>query len=240
MYAQYGRGQNIPPTSVFDVKNAQVGTLPKPILTDTVQFGSVWKSRRATFDVDVFHINFQSDYSSTFDATTGDTLYFLNGKSITKGVEIESTILVGRGVAAYLNGTVGSAKYTDTHLWVQNAPSDTETIGLTYNVSSWNLGLFSKRVGGLWNDNASLHQAVKISPFDITNLFLNYTLRGSSRLAQSRIRLAINNLTNSHAITAVSPASTKSNLPADGDLLTLMSGRSVSMAFTVGFSPKRL
>jgi hypothetical protein len=56
VYGQYGNGQNIPPTSVFDVQGALVATLPKPILTDTVQFGSVWKSRRATLDVDVYHI----------------------------------------------------------------------------------------------------------------------------------------------------------------------------------------
>ena len=154
MYGQSGRGQNIPPTSVFDVKNAQVGTLPKPILADTVQFGSVWKSRRATLDVDFYHINFQSDYSSTFDAVTGDTLYFLNGESVTQGVEAESTILVGGGVAVYLNATKGTAKYTDSDLWVQNAPSDTETIGLTYNLGNWNVGLFSKRVGEMYNDNA--------------------------------------------------------------------------------------
>src|SRR5205085_854066 len=46
-YAQYGKGQNIPPTSVFDVKGAQVVTVPEPVLTDTVQFGSDWKSARA-------------------------------------------------------------------------------------------------------------------------------------------------------------------------------------------------
>jgi hypothetical protein len=61
---------------------------------------------------------------------------------------------------------------------------------------------------------------------------------GSSKLAQSRIRLAINNLTDSHAITAVGAASSKSNLPAAGDLLTMMAGRSVSVGFTVGFSPR--
>jgi len=238
MYAQYGKGQNIPPTSVFDVQNARVGTLPKPILTDTVQVGSVWKSHRATLDVDFYHINFQSDYSSTFDAITGDTLYFLNGESVTQGVEAESTILVGGGVAVYVNATKGSAKYTDSDLWVQNAPSDTETIGLTYNLGSWNVGFFSKRVGLMYNDNGSLHQAVPIDPFNITNLFFNYTVRGSSKLSQSRIRLAFNNLTNSHAITGVSPASTKSNAPSAGDILTLMAGRSVSAAFTVGFSPR--
>jgi len=239
MYAQYGRGQNIPPTSVFDVKNAQVGTLPRPILTDTVQVGSVWKSRRATLDVDFYRINFQSDYSSTFDTTTGDTIYFLNGESVTQGVEAESTILVGRGVALYLNATRGTAKYTDSHLWVQNAPSDTETIGVTYNLGSWNVGLFSKRIGDMWNDNGSAHQAIPIDPFDITNLFVNYTVRGSSRLAQSRIRFAVNNLTDSHAITAVTAASARSNAPNAADVLTLMSGRSVTVAFTVGLSAKR-
>src|SRR5262249_20015865 len=56
VYGQYGKGQNIPPSSYFDVKGALVTTLPKPLLTDTYQFGSVWKSNRATLDVDVYHI----------------------------------------------------------------------------------------------------------------------------------------------------------------------------------------
>jgi iron complex outermembrane receptor protein len=238
MYAQYGQGQNIPPSSVFDVKNAQVGVLPKPILTDTYQVGSVWKSHRATLDVDYYHIKYQSDYSATFNAVTGDTIYFLNGESITQGVEAESTILVGGGLAVYLNATKGSAKYTDSDLWVQNAPANTETLGLTYNRGSWNIGFFSKRVGSMYNDNSSLHQAIPIDPFNITNLFFNYTVRGSSKLSQSRIRLAVNNLTDSHSITAVSAASAKSNAAAPGDVLTLMAGRSVSAAFTVGVSFK--
>jgi iron complex outermembrane receptor protein len=238
MYAQYGKGQNIPPSKVFDVKNAQVSTTPKPILTDTVQFGSVWKSHRATLDVDYYHINFQSDYSATFDPIVNDTVYFLNGESITQGLEAESTILLGGGTAVYLNLTKGSAKYTDSDLWVQNAPGDTETIGLTYNRGSWNIGFFSKRIGQMYNDNSSLHQAIGIDPFNLTNLFFNYTVGGSSRLAQSRIRLAINNLTDSHAITAVSAASSKSNLSAPGDILTMMAGRSVSVGFTIGVSPK--
>jgi iron complex outermembrane recepter protein len=239
MYGQWGKGQNIPPSSVFDVKNAQVGVLPNPILTNTFQAGSVWKSHRATLDVDYYHINFQSDYSSTIDPATGDTQYFLNGESITQGVEAESTILVGGGVAVYLNATKGQAKYTGSDLWVQNAPRDTETIGLTYNLGSWNVGFFSKRVGQMYNDNGNVHQAVAIDPFNITNLFFNYTVRGSSRLSQSRIRLAVNNLTDSHAVTGVTPASTTSSAAAAGDVLTLMAGRSVSMAFTIGVKARQ-
>jgi iron complex outermembrane receptor protein len=91
----------------------------------------------------------------------------------------------------------------------------------------------------MYNDNATLHQAIPIDPFNITNLFFNYTVRGASRLSQSRIRLAINNLTDSHAITAVSPASAKSNAASPDDVLTLMAGRSVSIAFTIGVNTKR-
>jgi iron complex outermembrane receptor protein len=238
VYAQYGKGQNIPPTSIFDVQGALVATVPKPILSDTIQLGSVWKSDRATLDVDFYRIKLQNDYQSVFDPASGATFYTLPGDTVTKGIEAESTILVGGGLAVYLNGTAGTSKYTDSGLWVQNAPSDTETIGLTYNFGSWNLGFFNKRVGKMYNNNGSIRQAVAIDPFDITNLFVNYTLGGSSKFSRTRLRFAVNNLTDSHAITGISPASTKSNAPAAGDVLTLMAGRSVSVSMTVGFSPR--
>ena len=241
MYAQYGKGQLIPPTSIFDVTGAQVAVLPRPTLTDTVQFGSVWKSSRATLDVDVYHIVYQNDYSSATDAITGDTNWYANGKATTKGFEAESTILVGGGLAVYLNGTAGSAKYDDTGLWAQNTPKDTETIGLTYNQGNWNFGLFNKRVGRLYNDNGDVHQAFTIDSFNITNLFFNYTLRGTSRLSQSRIRFAVNNLTDSHALTGVPTGGTATSTTANpnaGDLLTVMPGRSVSVSFTVGFATR--
>jgi iron complex outermembrane receptor protein len=238
-YGQYGKGQNIPPTSYFDVKNALVPILPKPLITDTYQVGSVWKSRRATLDVDVYYIKFQNGYTSVLDVASGSTFYTLTGTSVTKGFEAESTILVGGGLAVYLNGTTGSAKYFSSDLWLANTPKDTETIGITFNKGSWNVGFFNKRIGQQWNDNGSdIHQAVPTDPFNITNLFINYALRGASKFSRSRIRLAINNLTDSHAITAISPASKKSNLPAPGDVLTLMPGRSVSLGMTFGFSPR--
>ena len=223
VYGQYGKGQNIPPTSIFDVKGAQVATPPKPILTDTVQFGSVWKSSRATLDMDYYHINFQNDYSSTTDPVSGETVYFLTSDSTTQGVEAESTILVGGGFAVYLNGT--RDRQVQRHgLWVQNAPNDTETIGLTYNRGSWNVGLFNKRVGQMCNDNGAAHQAVAIDPFNITNVFVNYQLRGSSQFA-----------VHAHPLRGEQPHRQPRDYrrdagvrqlepPAPGDILTLMSG----------------
>ncbi|MEO8481977.1 MAG: TonB-dependent receptor [Acidobacteriota bacterium] len=240
-YAQYGKGQLIPPTSIFDVTGAQVATLPNPTLTDTVQVGTVWKSKRATLDMDVFHIGFQNDYSSAVDPVSGMTNYFSNGTARTQGFEAESTILIGGGLALYMNGTVGSARYASTNEWVQNTPKDTETLGLTFNRGSWNLGFFSKRVGQRYNDNGAVHQAFRLDPFTVANLFFNYTLKGSSMFSQSRIRLAVNNLTDNQSITAIpkggSAASTTAN-PNAGDLLNPLAGRSVSLSLTVGLSRK--
>ncbi|HEX6896984.1 MAG TPA: hypothetical protein VF146_17015 [Bryobacteraceae bacterium] len=47
-------------------------------------------------------------------------------------------------------------------------------------------GIFNKRVGTMYNDNSNIkagpiNQAVAIDPFNVTNLFLNYTIRGESR-----------------------------------------------------------
>ena len=55
---------------------------------------------------------------------------------------------------------------------------------MTFNRGSWNLGLFNKRVGEMWQDNGADHQAVAIDPFNITNVFVNYQLRGLSQLPE--------------------------------------------------------
>jgi len=236
VYGQFATGSSIPPSSVFDVKNAKVAVLPKPVQTKTFQYGSVWKSGRATLDLDTYFIKFDNGYSSSPDAS-GEPVYYLTGTSKTKGVEAESTIYLGAGISAYLNGTLGSAKYSSTGLWVQNAPRNTETVGLSYQQRNWDLGFFNKRIGRMYNDNGSINQAVAIDPFNITNLYFNYTLKSLSEFSQTRIKLTINNLFDKHSIVGVKPAATTSNLPAGGDILTLLAARSVSLSLTFGFSP---
>ena len=238
-YGQYATGNVIPPSSVFDVKNGLVAVVPKPTGTRTFQFGSVLRFNRLTMDADAYFIRAENPYSSSPDPTTGEPVYFAAGNTVSKGVEAETNLLLGRGFNLYLNGTAGTAKYSDTHLWVQNSPRDTETVGLTYMRRAWDIGFFNKRVGQLYNDNGGTNQAVKIDPFNITNLFFNYSLRESSRFRGTKIRLSINNLFDQHNIVGVTPASTKTSVPAPGDQLTLMAGRSVVLSMTFGFVPKR-
>lgn len=238
-YAQYATGNVIPPSSVFDVKNASVQTTPRPTQTKTFQFGSVLKLNRFTLDADTFFIKAQGPYASAPDPVTGEPVYYLSSNTLSKGFEAEGTLVIAHGFNIYVNGTLLSAKYSGSDLWVANSPHDTETIGVTYLHKNWDVGFFNKRIGQMYNDNGSINQAVPIDPFNITNLFFNYTLKESSHFRGTKLRFGVTNLFDQHNIIAVTPASTKSNLAAPGDTLSLMAGRSVSMAVTFGYAPKR-
>jgi iron complex outermembrane receptor protein len=237
VYGQFATGNEVPPSSLFDVKNAEVAILPKPPQVHTYQFGSVYKTGRFTLDVDAYTIRFANVFSSTPDES-GEPVYFLTGAARTKGVEAESSIYLGHGISAYLNGTVGSAKYTSTGLWVQDAPRNTQTVGLSYQQGNWDLGFFNKRIGSMFNDNGTINQAVTIDPFNYTNLFLNYTIKGESEFNQTKIRLSVNNLFDKHNIVGVKLAGTTTAI-GDNDTLTLLPGRSVMLSMTFGFAPHR-
>jgi iron complex outermembrane recepter protein len=109
---------------------------------------------------------------------------------------------------------------------------------LTYRLKSWDLGFFDKRIGEMYNDNGSVNQAVAIDPFHVTNLFLNYTVRGESTLRGTKFRLSINNLLDQHSIVGVTPALASSAV-SPNDVLTLLPARSVALTVTFGFAPGR-
>jgi iron complex outermembrane receptor protein len=244
VYAQFGEGSVIPPTSVFDVPNAAVETPPKPTLAKTYQIGTVLKFNRWTLDVDAYYIHFQNPYSAINDPNNqNEPVYVLTGPSNTKGIEAESNIVISHGVSLYLNGTLGTAKYANSSLWVANAPGNTETVGLTWQQRNWNVGFFNKRIGKMYNDNGSVNQAVAIDPFSVANMFINYTVRDSSFLRGTKIGLSFNNLFDNHNIVGVAPATAATTAvpfaPSGGDLLTLLPARSVMLTLTFGYAPKR-
>jgi len=261
-YGQYGRGSVIPPSSVFDVTGAQVGVTPKPIVADTYQGGSVVKRNHVSFDADVYYIHYHNSYSS-YTPSSGDnkgiTYYYANPASNTVGFEAEGNIYLTHGLSLFLNGTVGQAKYESASAkagtattpataaspsaWVANAPHDTETEGLTYHDKNLDLGFFNKRVGSRWDDDGAYHQAVPYDPFQMSNLFLNYTVRGGSLFDQSKIKLSVNNLFDNHDVVSIGAASGVSGsgvifTPSPNDTMQLLPGRSVMVTFQMGLSPK--
>jgi iron complex outermembrane receptor protein len=86
-------------------------------------------------------------------------------------------------------------------------------------------------------------QAIRIDPFDLTNFFVNYTIRNASYLRGTKIQFAVNNLMNSHNVVGVTPnvKATPAVLYVENpaDQLNLLPGRSFSITITGGYAPRR-
>jgi iron complex outermembrane receptor protein len=158
---------------------------------------------------------------------------------------------------------VGSAKYQtgpgyfNGGLWVANTPKNTEAFGLTWQRRNWDVGIFHKRVGQMYNDGTGninyvfngitvptpANQAISINPFDLTNLFVNYTMKGSSFLRGSKLSFAVNNLFDNHNVVGITPFTPATAaapfVPNAQDQMNLLPGRSVMVSLTVGYAPKR-
>ena len=112
-----------------------------------------------------------------------------------------------------MNGTFGQAKYVSQmipnatnkgilsanpnyNLWVANTPSDTEAFGLTYQQRHFEVGIFDKRVGDMWNDlslasGATANQIIPIAPFSVTNLYFNYVLANGSHFREDKVAVEL-------------------------------------------------
>jgi iron complex outermembrane receptor protein len=287
-YAQYATGSIEPPSSTFDFTQSAAGTpvatLPQQQKTTTYQTGTVFKLKRATLDLSYFHIHFDSGYSSFTPLDTGEPVYYPTPPSVTQGVEAETNISLTHGLSLYLNASYDNAKYTGTAvtyctssaagctsttpalnittpggLWVANTPSDILTEGFTYQHKGWDAGIFNKTVGTQRLDDGAYHNEATISPFTLTNLFLNYTIHGDTHFNNTKLRLSFNNIFDEHNITGDSIASkvTAKTITANGttysdpfnasfavapvsgaDAISILPGRSVMFSIVFGFSPK--
>ena len=239
VYGQYSVGDQIPSTSVFDIPNAAITVPPKPTKATTTQFGTIYNSDAYTAAADVYYSELDSTYAC--DKTTG--VCTPSGTQYNQGIEAEVNFMLGGGFNLYMNATYGSLKYAADGKWVAGAPSDTETIGLNYVNQGWATGVNVNRVGTVYNDGAKIgttipHESYKLDPVVLSNLFVNYTVKTpSSRVKQTKVQLAVNNLFDNHAVTDVAgqTAGGTSANPLLNDVLTVLPGRSINLTLTVDF-----
>ena len=260
VYGQFGKGDSIPPTSVFDVAGGgqEVSKLPSPQKTSAYQGGTVLKLNRLTLDADYYAVKFQNNYISFAVANPNNPAYQLNEyylgpDSLTQGFESEANVFLGYGLNVYANGTVGKATYrgsgVPSGLNVTDTPSYTQDLAVTYQNRGMDLGIIEKRVGSYYDDNGSYHNQVYVAPYNNVNLFLNYTIRNHSMFDQSKISFSINNLFNSENITDVFPFNSPTPVGTSQyfattaisplDQINLTAGRSFVVSFKLGIFPGR-
>jgi iron complex outermembrane receptor protein len=250
VYAQVATGSVVPASATYDYLHTPaagtstlptLATPPKQQKNTTYQVGTVYKGQKITVDADAYFIRFQSGFSSTIDniagdSNFGDTIYYLQPSSISKGLEFESTLVLAPGLNLYLNGSAANAFYhgetnvgtlsapfyekAPTGLWVAQTPADTEMEGLTYQRHGFDLGIFNKRVGEERVDNGTYHNQAIIAPFSSLGGYVNYTIRNHSIFDQTKIRLSGTNLLDAHNIQSNSLAGSVQALTIPGTTYT--------------------
>lgn len=250
VYGQVATGSVIPPSNVFD-QSGTVTVLPKPTYALTFQTGTVVKLKRVSLTGDFYHVHFGNAYTPIADTNIqSGTQYVSNGDSVSQGFEGETNLAFTNHLSLYLNGTVGTAKFvsqtvngapnTSYRQWVSSTPANTEGYGLSWQSRMLDVGIFNKRIGPYWNGAGKFNQVVPIDPFQITNLFFNYTVRGGKRLDGSKLRLSFNNLFDTRSVSSINTVNkTQTFTPAAGDALGLLPGRSVTASFVFGIAHPR-
>ena len=223
-YAQYAKGMQIPDLNTFYVANATQNST-EPQKSTNYQVGLVGKSDSLTWDVDLYRINFTNKLVSNNLAGTAAAFVNIGGATY-QGIEAQAAYVLGGGFAAYVNGSINSAKATDTGQQIANAPSMTAALGALYSAGPWSSSLIYKRTGAARQKDYDATKAPINGQayFDYYNapaygnldFGMAYTLKNVSSFAKSvKLQLNVFNLLNSQSVTAISSGPVNKTLPFD-------------------------
>ncbi len=216
VYAQYAKGFQIPDLNTLYVANPSLNSTD-PQKTTNYQVGIVGKSDRMTWDADIYRIEFVNKLQSV---TVGTDSYFTNiGGATYQGLEGQMAYVLGGGVSAYVNGSVNSAKSTDTGLQLANAPEFTAALGALYSDRGWSGSLLYKVTGPVRQkdytagkapiNGADYYDYYQTPSYGTMDLAVAYTFEGGNAFGKKvKLQLNVFNLLDKSAVTAISTGAT--------------------------------
>jgi iron complex outermembrane recepter protein len=205
VYAQYAKGMQTP-----FVNNGTPNTAgPAPQTTTNYQVGIVHKDDRMTADADIYYIPVKNLYQALASSPLSNPIYANGGAATYKGIEAQMTYKLDRAWAAHINGSMNSARYSDSNDTalgyltgqVAGAPIATTTLGVLYNTGPWNASLMYKSIGNQFNKKSK----DQLAPINNADLNIAYTFTDVKALGVKALRtqLSVFNLTNAQSIIAL-------------------------------------
>jgi len=233
-YAQYAQGYQIPDLNTFYIADPTKNS-SDPQKSTNYQLGIVGKARDFSWDMDVYRIDFTNKLVSNGKSGT-DAAYINVGGARYQGVEAQGTYVLGRGFAAYANGSVNQATANDTGKTLAKAPDITAAFGLLYGAGPWSGSLIAKRTGAAYmttytDATAAQYAAYKVGAYNNVDLGVAYEF-SQAELGMKNVKLQLNvfNLLDQQRVTAISTGST----PA-GDQYTFQAPRSLQVSAKLSF-----
>jgi iron complex outermembrane receptor protein len=226
-YAQIAEGFLAPPLNVlFTPTPSSI----KPQSTTNYQIGTTFQHDRLNLAADMYYIDFQN-YIATIPQDGGANLYVNNGSAVFKGIELEATAQITRGVAFYANGTLNSATYS-TGLPVALSPRQTAAAGPIVDRDGLTASLLWKFVGpqlGSDGTSPSVHASYPIKSYNNVDLAVGYKLELPGQTQREvNVRLNVLNVFDDRNLTAVAGMSGSTPLywtnPGRGALFSVSAG----------------
>ena len=225
-YAQYATGFLVPDISIFQVPAPNTAPL-KPQTSTNYQIGSVFHRGKLSLDGDIYYITFDNLLGS--QVVNGETEYYNQGGALYEGVEGQVSYLISDQLSVFANGSYNSAKSTTGPLpgstavptkgyTIKNAPIGTAGFGFLYRSADWTASISDKYTGKAYADN---YQSTRYTmpAYNQTDVKVTRTF------GPVRLEVAVNNMFDSQAVTAIKPnkqptdhnvlGSTTTNLPYD-------------------------
>jgi iron complex outermembrane recepter protein len=217
-YAQYAKGFQIPDLNTFYIANPGKNST-EPQKSTNYQLGIVGKSDRLTWDADVYRINFTNKLVSN-NLTGADAAFINIGGARYQGIEAQMAYVIGGGFAAYVNGSINSAKSNETGQQIANAPEMTAALGALYSAGPWASSLIYKRTGAARQkdyvatanapiNGVAAYDYYQAPAYGNVDLGVAYTIKNASSFSKSiKLQFNVFNLTNSQKVTAISTGKT--------------------------------
>ncbi len=127
VFAQVARGFETPTLNLFTASQL---TNVQPSTTWSYQVGGVVSRPEYSLGVDLYYVKYDNFVNS--QTIGGFTTFFNQGGAVYKGVEVEGTAKLGRGLALYGNASLNYSGYTTNGNVLAQTPRYTGVIGPVY------------------------------------------------------------------------------------------------------------
>ena len=165
LYAQASQGFLAPTVSAYYVFNPAANSI-QPQVTTNYQAGVAYKSGRLTADADIYQVT-ATNFPIVTTSSTGLQSYINGGTAQYRGVEVEGTYAIQRGLAIYASAAAISARYIGGQfegLRVGDAPDYTAVGGLIYDDGMYFGSFLQKFTGGFYGSDGQKPASATTNP----------------------------------------------------------------------------
>ncbi len=234
VYLQNARGALLPSQSYFYTSNPLNNNQVNVQKSNAIELGVGFDNGSTKVHVDVYSVKVR-DFAEQI--TLNNQTYFQNlGKVNYKGIEVEGETAITSSFRVFGNVSASKGVYADdvpgnslqkSGDRIPLSPTYLGLIGLIYHVGPWELDTHTRFVGSEFQgkNGSSDGSSFAVHPYRFTNAGVSYHMASRPLMAyvnNASIRLQINNLFNSQAVTDAS------GLSVTGDpLVNVLAPRSV-------------